>query len=267
MLIEGAMGLFDGVAAPPGRSGAAADLAALSAAGAAGAGRVGPVADGRGGGARVQLHDPAVRIAGVVLNRVGSDRHRAHCARDGRTGVAGPRHRAARQRDRAAGAPSRAGAGRRARRIWPSCWSGWPISRSDARSRRHLAERGALAVEPRPGRVLPPPGQRIALASDAAFSFVYPHLLRLALRRRRDRAIFAAGRRAAARRLRRLLAAGRLSGTACRRAGQCANVPSGHAAFRGNAAGAWRVRRLHGAGDSLEDAAGVATPCPGCSAT
>ncbi|SEB01745.1 cobyrinate a,c-diamide synthase [Rubrimonas cliftonensis] len=33
------------------------------------------------------------------------------------------------------------------------------------------------AAPPRPGRLPPPPAQRIALARDAAFSFAYPHLL------------------------------------------------------------------------------------------
>ena len=76
--IEGVMGLFDGVAAAPGRSGSTADLAV----------RFGlPVvlvldvpgqsqtaaAVARG----LATHDPTVRIAGVVLNRVGSARHQA----------------------------------------------------------------------------------------------------------------------------------------------------------------------------------------------
>ena len=72
------MGLFDGVAGAPGRCGATADLAArfglpvllvLDVAGQSQS----AAAVVRGFAA----HDPAVRIAGVVLNRVGSERHRA----------------------------------------------------------------------------------------------------------------------------------------------------------------------------------------------
>src|ERR1041385_325746 len=77
LLIEGAMGLFDGVPGPAGRTGAAADLAARFDL---------PVllvldVSGQSQTAAALLrglasHDPAVRIAGVVLNRVGSERHR-----------------------------------------------------------------------------------------------------------------------------------------------------------------------------------------------
>ena len=77
LVIEGVMGLFDGVPGLPGRSGATADLAA----------RFGlPVllvldvaAQAQTAAAVVRgflVHDPAVRIAGVVLNRIGSERHR-----------------------------------------------------------------------------------------------------------------------------------------------------------------------------------------------
>ena len=75
-VIEGAMGLFDGVPGPPGRSGAAADIAARLKL---------PVllvldvaAQSQSAAAVVRgfaTHDPDVRIAGVVLNRVGSARH------------------------------------------------------------------------------------------------------------------------------------------------------------------------------------------------
>ena len=77
-VIEGVMGLFDGVAAgPPGRCGTTADLAArfrlpvLLVIDVAGQSQT-AAALVRG----LATHDPAVRIAGVVLNRVGSERHR-----------------------------------------------------------------------------------------------------------------------------------------------------------------------------------------------
>ncbi|MFQ6548101.1 cobyrinate a,c-diamide synthase [Aestuariibius sp. 2305UL40-4] len=74
LLIEGAMGLFDG--APPHGKGATADLArmldlpvVLVIDAARMAQSIAPLVAG------FAAHDPAVRIAGVILNRIGSDRH------------------------------------------------------------------------------------------------------------------------------------------------------------------------------------------------
>src|SRR5262249_23424453 len=81
VLLERAMGLCDGVPGEPGRSGAAADLAArwrtpvllvLDVAGQSQSAAA--VAAG------FASHDPAVRLAGVILNRLGSERHRALAA-------------------------------------------------------------------------------------------------------------------------------------------------------------------------------------------
>ncbi len=76
LLIEGAMGLFDG--APPDGKGATADLArildlpvVLVVDAAQMAQSVAPLVGG------FASHDPKVRIAGVILNRVGSARHEA----------------------------------------------------------------------------------------------------------------------------------------------------------------------------------------------
>src|SRR5262249_10320301 len=77
LVIEGVMGLFDGIPGAPGRCGATADLAArlrlpvllvLDVSGQSQS----AAAVARG----FASHDPAVHIAGVVLNRVGSERHR-----------------------------------------------------------------------------------------------------------------------------------------------------------------------------------------------
>ena len=127
--IESAMGLFDGIPADHGRSGAAADLARLyRPAGAAGARRLRPVADG--GGGRQGLCDLRSRrcaIAGVVLNR---RRQRAAPAarRRGDRGdrPAGGRRDPARSDAGAARAPSRPGAGERACRTRGASSSGWP---------------------------------------------------------------------------------------------------------------------------------------------
>ena len=75
-VVEGVMGLFDGVDGPPGRRGTTADLAArfelpvllvLDVAGQSQS----AAAVLRG----FATHDPQVRIAGVILNRVASERH------------------------------------------------------------------------------------------------------------------------------------------------------------------------------------------------
>src|SRR5262245_63971614 len=77
LVIEGGMGLFDGIPGAPRRTGASADLAA----------RLGlPVllvidVSGQSQSAAALVrgfasHDPQVRIGGVVLNRVGSERDR-----------------------------------------------------------------------------------------------------------------------------------------------------------------------------------------------
>ena len=77
VIAEGAMGLFDGVPAAPGRTGASADIAAAT------DGRSCWFIDVSGQGQTaaaivrgVAAHDPRVKIAGVVLNKVGSERHR-----------------------------------------------------------------------------------------------------------------------------------------------------------------------------------------------
>src|SRR6185312_1903814 len=76
VLCEGAMGLFDGIG--PGGAGSTAALARLV------DWPVVLVVDGAGMGASVAAlvagfarHRPETRLAGVILNRVGSDRHRA----------------------------------------------------------------------------------------------------------------------------------------------------------------------------------------------
>ena len=77
VVIESAMGLFDGIPAEAGRSGSAADLARLFGL------PVLLVLDVSGQSQTAAAiakgfasYDPAVRIAGVVLNRLGSERHR-----------------------------------------------------------------------------------------------------------------------------------------------------------------------------------------------
>ena len=180
LVIEFAMGLFDGVAAPPGRSGAAADLAAglrlpvLLLLDVSGQSQT-AAAVARGFAA----HDPAVRIAGVVLNRVGSERHRLGAA--AAIEAAGVPVLGALPRDPALALPERhLGLVQAGEHLdLPAL-----LVRLAEVAERCLNLDAIMAVAssvvlPAPGRagLLPPPGQRIALASDAAFSFVYAHLV------------------------------------------------------------------------------------------
>jgi cobyrinic acid a,c-diamide synthase len=184
VVIEGVMGLFDGAAAPAGQRGATADLA----------GHFGlPVLlvldvarQAQSAAALVRgfaAHDPAVKIAGVILNRVGSERHRALVA-DAIAGVNIP-VLGALPREIALALPERHLGLVQAREHSELAAL---IDRLAAAAERHF-ELNAIVARAAPvmtagataGPIyvpaLPPPGQRIALASDQAFSFVYPHLI------------------------------------------------------------------------------------------
>jgi cobyrinic acid a,c-diamide synthase len=181
LIVEGAMGLFDGVPGPPGRTGAAADLAVqlglpvLMVLDVAGQSQT-AAAVLRG----LAAHDPRVRIAGVVLNRVGSDRHRAlvtdAIAASGVMPVLGavPRDAALALPERHLGLVQAAEHGDLVQRL----------DRLADAAEHHLdldaivATAAPLApAAAAPCAALPPPGQRIALAADAAFTFVYAHVL------------------------------------------------------------------------------------------
>jgi cobyrinic acid a,c-diamide synthase len=197
LLIEGAMGLFDGVPGVPGRSGAAADLAA----------RWGvpvlmllDVAGQSQSAAAVAVgfasYDPAVRLAGVILNRVGSERHRTLVADAiARRGVpvlgAIPRDATLVLPERHLGLVQAQEHGDLAERLArladavdkhcdldAICAAGktW-MAGTQASEATPFFERLCPAMTSGEVSSLPPPGQRIALAADAAFSFVYPHVL------------------------------------------------------------------------------------------
>ncbi len=77
VLIESAMGLYDGIPGEPGRSGSAADLARLYRLPVVLVLDVSGQSQTAAAIARGFLaHDAGVRIAGIVLNRLGSERHR-----------------------------------------------------------------------------------------------------------------------------------------------------------------------------------------------
>ena len=178
-ICEGLMGLFDGVPAPAGRSGSSADVAVAL------GWPVVLVLDVSGqsqSAAALALgcakYDARLTIAGVVLNRVGSPRHRRL------TGEA----------IEALGIPVLGSLPRAADIALPERHLGL-VQAGETAGLEAALERMADFVEanvdvgaiiaaaqplaPRAGaaaRLLPPPGQRIALAQDNAFSFFYPHL-------------------------------------------------------------------------------------------
>ena len=179
VLAEGSMGLFDGVPAPAGRSGASADVAAalglpvllvLDASGQAQS--AGAIAKG------CASFDSRVTIAGVVLNKIGSPRHLLLAT----AGI------------EAAGLKVVGALPKQAEIILPERHLGLVQAsetleleaRLDAIAafvEQHVDLDAILALAAPFGATsgekpaLAPPGQKIAIARDAAFSFIYPHLL------------------------------------------------------------------------------------------
>ena len=176
LLIEGAMGLFDG--APPDGRGATADLArilglpvVLVVDAAHMAQSVAPLVAGFAG------HDPKVPVAGVILNKLGSPRHETMLRR-----ALAP-----------LGLPVLGAVFRQDGLAHPSRHLGL-VQAGEHPDLEAYLERAAGAVagavdlgrlakiarplpDPQPVAPLPPPGQRIAVAGDAAFAFAYPHIL------------------------------------------------------------------------------------------
>ncbi len=171
-LIEGAMGLFDG--APPDGRGAVADLARLLSLpvvlivdAARMAQSLAPLVSG------FAAHDRGVRVAAVILNRVGSARHEAMLRAACPLPVLG-----AVPRDEFLATPSRhLGLVQAAEH--PALEAFLDHAGAVMAARIDLDALAALAAPlpaADPSR-LPPPAQRIAVARDAAFAFAYPHLL------------------------------------------------------------------------------------------
>lgn len=176
LVIEGAMGLFDG--APPDGKGATADLArqlglpvVLVVDCARMAQSVAPLVAG------FAAHDPAVRVAGVILNRIGSARHEAMLRRALEPlGIAVlgalPRQAGLEHPSRHLGLVQ---AGERGDlETWLDHVADAVAAALDLDALAALA--AALPPAP-PAPRLAPPGQRIAIAQDRAFAFAYPHIL------------------------------------------------------------------------------------------
>jgi cobyrinic acid a,c-diamide synthase len=180
VVIEGAMGLFDGVPGTPGRSGAASDIAA----------RLGlPVllvldVSGQSQSAAAvaagfAAYDPAVRVGGVVLNKLGSERHRtliADALKPLGIPILGaiPRDETLLLPERHLGLVQAGEHGDLAARL--ERFAEVAARHVDLDGIRAMASplRGDAVTKPAP---LKPPGQRIALAADEAFSFVYTHVI------------------------------------------------------------------------------------------
>jgi len=185
LVIEAAMGLFDGAAGQDDRAGAAAEVAArfsipvLLIADIAGqAQSVGALAKG------FATFDPAVDVAGVVLNNVASDRHLRMAAEGLRSaGVAllgwVPRRRDLTLQSRHLGlVQAREIASLEAAR---AALAGQLAETVDLNQIVSLARppKGDASAAPPTGAagIIDPPGQRVALASDDAFAFTYAHVV------------------------------------------------------------------------------------------
>ncbi|HEY2531448.1 MAG TPA: cobyrinate a,c-diamide synthase [Xanthobacteraceae bacterium] len=184
LVIEGVMGLFDGAGAAADRRGATAHLAAHLALPVILVIDVARQAQSAAALLRgFATHDPAVTIAGVILNRIGSERHRA-LVTDAIAAVgipvlgAIPRQTALALPERHLGLVQ---AGEHADLASL-------IDRLAVTAERHLAlvaimasaaplKIDAKATAATHTAAMPPPGQRIALAHDQAFSFIYPHII------------------------------------------------------------------------------------------
>jgi cobyrinic acid a,c-diamide synthase len=180
-LCEASMGLFDGVPAKSGRSGASADVAAALGM---------PVllvidVSGQAQSAAAVVkgcasYDARLRIAGVMVNRVGSERHRRlvlEAIEAVGISVVGalPRNDKVALPERHLGLVQAGETETLEARL--EAMADFVETHVDCD--RLLALAAELNVIP-PGRgavALRPPAQRIALARDRAFSFIYPHVV------------------------------------------------------------------------------------------
>lgn len=177
LLIEGAMGLFDG--APPDGRGSVADLARcldlpvlLVVDCGSMAQSIAPLVAG------FLHHRDDLRFAGLILNRVGSARHEA-MLRAALRAVDLPilgvlhRHAALSRPSRHLGLVQAAEHGDLDRFL-----NGAAQAVGDAVDLDTLSAAAMPVAQAQPAPVLPPIGQRIAVARDVSFAFSYHHMLR-----------------------------------------------------------------------------------------
>lgn len=174
-IAEGVMGLFDGAAAGGGSTADLAHVLDLPVVLVVDAAR-------KSQSVAALVHgfasfDPRIRVAGVILTRVGSDRHESMLR--AALGSAGTRCFGAVRTDTDLALPSR--------------HLGLVQAHEHDDLSAFIAHAGAIMAQSidldglrsiaaplpsgEPDRMLPPLGQRIAVAADDAFAFVYPHLL------------------------------------------------------------------------------------------
>ena len=179
VIAEGAMGLFDGVA-QPGRSGvgASADIAAMMGWPVVLVLDCGGQAQSAAAVAKgFQTFRDDVTLAGVVLNRVASPRHE-RLVRDGmdQAGItvfgALPRNTDLALPERHLGLVQAGETADLKARLFALA------DLAEAHLDLDALVNAAFPTARQAGSasLMPPPGQRIALATDAAFSFTYPHL-------------------------------------------------------------------------------------------
>ncbi len=179
ILCEALMGLFDGVPSAAGRSGSSADIAAACG---------WPVllvvdVSGQSQSAAAVVkgfasYDARISVAGVVLNRVGSDRHK-RLVTDAIEALGIPvvgsllRSEAVKLPERHLGLVQAEETDELDRIL--DAMADHVTAHVDLDRVVGLARAGSGAPATPAGRIRPP-GQRIAIARDAAFSFLYPHL-------------------------------------------------------------------------------------------
>ncbi|WP_278367448.1 cobyrinate a,c-diamide synthase [Acetobacter orientalis] len=183
LVVESAMGLFDGLVAPQGARGAPADIAArfgipvVLVLDVSGQGQsVGPIAKG------FATWQPDVHVAGVVLNRVASARHAS--LTQGAVQAAGLEVLGTLLRQPGQPLPERHLGLVQAREH--GGLTDWLEKLADKAEQELDLDALLAAAQPLPNlqaalqggmhSMLPPPGQRIAVAEDDAFSFLYGHL-------------------------------------------------------------------------------------------
>ena len=251
VLCEASMGLFDGVPATSGRSGASADVAA--ALGAPVLMVIDVTGQAQSAAAVVKgcaSYDGRLSVAGVVVNRVGSERHRRLVV-DAIEAMGIPVVGALPRNDKVALPERHLGlvqAGEtEALDARLETIADFVEAHVDCDRVLALAGELALASPARRAVALRPPGQRIALARDAAFRSSTPISCRAGGRRAPRSYLLAACRRAAAVRLRFLMAAGRLSRIARRPACGGGAVSRRPPPLRRDALRSRRMRGLYGA--------------------
>jgi cobyrinic acid a,c-diamide synthase len=180
-LCEASMGLFDGVPGEPGRTGASADVAVALGM---------PVllvvdVSGQAQSAAAIVkgcvsYDGRLKVVGVIVNRIGSERHRRLVV-DAIEAMGIPVVGALPRNDKIALPERHLGLVQAGETEALDARLGRIADFIEAHvdCGRVLALAGELDLAssaPAPSAVRPP-GQRIALARDAAFSFIYPHLV------------------------------------------------------------------------------------------